>query len=183
MTRSATRANIADLRSPCNFASMLLRWFLPIAALISTPALAKDEALCGALENLKREAETSGPQRVEIFKQEAMTFACGRTVEAQAQVDFCDAAAGPVGLEFTHVFPWLIHGCLRDQHIKPELELADQYTGVRHRKKIVHLWAGWPDGVRMDIRYRPTGDFGADRKFRDYWGAYELVVWQPRSSP
>jgi hypothetical protein len=35
----------------------------------------------------------------------------------------------------------------------------------------------------MDIRYRPTGDFGADRKFRDYWGAYELVVWQPRSSP
>lgn len=162
---------------------MLVRWFILVSALLSSPIMAADQKLCGAVENLKREAARSGPQRIAIFKQEEMTFACGRTVEMDAQVAFCDAAADPVGLEFTHVFPWLIYDCLRDQRVRPGLDVVDQYTGIQRRKKIVHLWAGWPDGAQVDIRFQPSGEFGTGPQFKDYWGAYELVIWQPRSSP
>lgn len=185
MRRSGQSASdpIADIHPPCNLASMLVRWLIPLSALISSPVLAADQKLCGAMENLKREATRSGPQRVAIFKQEEMTFACGHKVEVDAQIAFCDAAAGSVGLEFTHAFPWLIYDCLRDWGIKPGLDVVDQYTGIKRRKKIVHLWAGWREGTRIDIRFQPSGDFGNGPQFKDYWGAYELVIWQPRLSP
>jgi hypothetical protein len=49
---------------------------------------------------------------------------------------------------------------------------------LRHRRKITRLWAGWRDGTRIDIRFKPSGDFGTAPEFRDYWGAYELVIWK-----
>lgn len=157
----------------------MLSRLLLLFAVASWPASAKEAALCSALENLKHEAVTSGPQRIAIFKQEEMTFACGRNLAVPAQVAFCDAAAGPVGLEFTHVFPWLVVDCLRAQRVQSSTALANQYTGIRHRKKIMHVWAGWKDGTRLDIRFRPDGDFGAEPRFKDYWGAYEMVIWLP----
>ncbi len=110
-----------------------------------------------------------------------MTFACGRTTAVKAQVEFCDAALAPVGFEFTHIFPWLIFDCLKAEHIKPQLETVDQYTGIAKRNKVKHLWAGWPDGTRIDILFRPTDNLGLEPKWRDYWGAYELVIWLPLS--
>jgi len=157
---------------------MLTRWFLLFAA-VPGPAYAVDQTLCQALNGLKHAAATSGPQRVTIFKQEEMTFACGRRIDAPAQVAFCDAAAAPVGVEFTHVFPWLVFDCLHAQKLKPGLTLLDQYTGIQHRKKLVHLWAQWTDGARIDVRFRATADFGTEPEFKDYWGTYELVVWWP----
>jgi len=107
-----------------------------------------------------------------------MTFACGRDKGNPAQDAFCLAAADPVGIEFTHEFPWLVFDCLSARGLHPTVQTVDQYTGTR-RKKVSHLWSGWKDGTRIDVRFIPTGDFGAEPKFRDYWGSYELAIWQP----
>jgi hypothetical protein len=121
-----------------------MRTLIGIAAItLASPAKAADAALCAALEGLRAEAIASRtPQRVAVFKMEEMTFACGKTSTAQAQVDFCSAALGAVGIEFTHAFPWKVHDCLKSQHIAPQLVLVDQYTGIRKRKKILRLSAG-----------------------------------------
>jgi len=108
-----------------------------------------------------------------------MTFGCGRRKEVVAQDRFCAAARDAVGLEFTHGFPWKIYDCLTRLGVRPSVALVDQYTGIRYRKKITHRWAAWGDGARLDVRFKPSGDFSKDIQFRDYWGAYELVVWRP----
>ena len=89
---------------------------------------------------------------------------------------FCSAVAEEVSPDFTHAFPWDVADCLRDAGVPPSLEQADLYTGLVNRKRIVHLSAGWRDGVRVDVRFAPIGDFG---EFKDYWGRYDLVVWRP----
>lgn len=60
------------------------------------------------------------------------------------------------------------------------MALVDQYTGLRDRKKVRRLWAGWRDGTRIDILFKPSGDFGEGAQYEDYWGRYELVVWLPK---
>lgn len=150
-----------------------------LVAFAST-ANAAEGNLCGALEGLKIEAQSShAPQRISIFKVDPMEFACGRTELILAQDTFCAAAGEEVGIEFTHAFPWKIWGCLKAQHIRPGLELVDQYTGLKNRKKVRHLWARWHDGTRLDILFEPTGDEGTEPRFKDYWGVYKLVVWRP----
>jgi len=156
---------------------MVWRWSMLLFALLASPALAVDHSFCQALDRLKVAARTE-PQHVAVIKQDAMTFACGRRKDAEEEVAFCDAAAKSVGIEFTHVFPWLIVDCLRAEHIKPGLETVDQYTGTS-RKKVRHLWANWRDGTDLDVRFKPTADLGTDAKFKDYWGNYELVIWEP----
>ena len=108
-----------------------------------------------------------------------MTFACGKTDKIQAQVEFCTTAFAAVGIEFTHSFPWEVYDCLKSQHITPHLVLVDQYTGLRKRKKITHLSAQWKDGTRIDIRFKASGDYSDQPAFKDYWGAYMVVVWSP----
>ena len=158
-----------------------MRSLIVIAALtLASPASAADAAFCAALEGLRTEAIASRtPQRVAVFKMEPMTFACGKTDRTQAQVDFCSAALGAVGVEFTHAFPWEVHDCLKSQRIKPRLVLVDQYTGIRKRKKISRLSAGWNDGTWIDIHFEPSGNLADEPKFKDYWGAYMVVVWSP----
>jgi hypothetical protein len=156
---------------------MRLRWILSVLALIAAPASAADRQFCSALDDVKAEAVRSGPQRIGIVKTEAMTFACSRSRGATVQEAFCSAAAGPVGVEFTHVYPWLIYDCLRAERLQPGVETADQYTGMS-RPKALHLWAEWRDGTRIDIRFEPSGDFGPEPRFKDYWGSYELVIWR-----
>lgn len=157
-----------------------MRCLIVLAALVATPASAADAAFCTALEGLRSEAIASRtPQRVAVFRLEEMMFACGKTRTIQAQVEFCSAAFGAVGIEFTHDFPWEVYDCLKSQQITPQLVLVDQYTGIRKRKKISRLSAGWKDGTRIDIRFEPTGNFSDQPKFKDYWGAYMVVVWSP----
>ncbi|CAN5525704.1 hypothetical protein BH10PSE14_BH10PSE14_19300 [soil metagenome] len=155
-------------------------WLFLAMACVSSSAMAAVKDFCRALSSLKNEARSSGnPQRVAVVKEEAMTFACARNKEVGAQVAFCAAALDAVGIEFTHAFPWLVHDCLRADHIRSTIETVDQYTGLRGRKKVRHLWARWGDGTRLDLRFEPWGDFADDAKFRDYWGAYKMVIWQP----
>ena len=158
-----------------------MRNLIVIAGLtLASPASAGDAAFCTALEGLRTEAIASRtPQRVAVFKMESMTFACGKTNKTQAQVDFCSAALGAVGIEFTHAFPWEVYDCLKSQHIAPQLVLVNQYTGIRKRKKISRLSAGWKDGTRIDIQFEPSGDYSDQPEFKDYWGAYRVVVWSP----
>ena len=151
-----------------------------LCALTASPACAEDKPLCAALDGLKTEARVSGmPQRVSVIKEEEMTFACQRRKEVAAQDAFCKAAMDAVGLEFTHAFPWKVRDCLVHAGIHPGMALADQYSGLRHHKKIGHLWAGWRDGTRIDILFKPSGDFGDTPMYRDYWGRYDVVVWRP----
>ncbi|WP_420382838.1 hypothetical protein [Novosphingobium sp.] len=157
---------------------MFARCFLATLALISSPVLATETTLCQALDGLKTEAERAGPQRINIFKQKVMTFACGATKNVSAQSAFCTAAAEPVGIEFIDKFPWLIYDCLRNEDVSPALIFSDQYTGI-NRKKITRLSAKWRDGMRLDISFTPTGDFGPKPKFREFWGTYTLSVWRP----
>jgi len=170
---------VADVDRTANKSPM--RNLIVIAALtLASPTGAADAAFCAALEGLRSEAIASRePQRVAVFKMEPMTFACGKTSKAQAQVDFCSAALGAVGIEFTHAFPWEVHDCLMSQHIAPQLVLVDQYTGIRQRKKISRLSAGWKDGTRIDVRFEPAGDYSDQPEFKDYWGAFRVVVWSP----
>jgi hypothetical protein len=158
-----------------------VRWlFASVAMLTSVSASASDTAFCDALDQLKVEAARSRtPQRVAIFKEEAFTFACGRTDGNSTQEAFCSAALPVVGLEFTHGFPWHVRACLRARGIEPGLETAAQYTGLRDREKIRHLWGAWRDGTRIDIQFEPTGDFSDDNQFKDYWGVYRMVIWMP----
>lgn len=159
---------------------MRLGLWLSLGMLSATPALAADAPFCAALRALGQEARTSGEaQRVAVLKQEAMVFACGRTNDVAAQRAFCDAALGAVGVEFTHAFPWKVYDCLKRDQLRPKVEQVDQYTGLRGRRKIVHLSAGWKDGTRLDIRFHPDGDFGDAPEFKDYWGFYRLVIWRP----
>ena len=157
---------------------MMAHWLTPLVLLAVTPAWANDGQLCRALQDLRKESAVSGPQRIAIFKEEEMTFACGRNKSVTAQSAFCDAAATEVGLEFTHKFPWLVYDCLRVESIRPQLQKIDQYTGI-NRKKVVHLRAKWPDGTAIEVAFEPSGDFGPQPRFKDYWGAYKLVVWRP----
>jgi hypothetical protein len=157
---------------------MSLLWSIPVTALLASPAFATDHEFCRALDRLRVAAHTE-PQRVAILKQDAMTFACEKRKGLETEKAFCNAAAKSVGIEFTHVFPWLIVDCLQAEHIKPGLETVDQYTGIAGREKVRHLWANWRDSTHLDIRFKPTADFGTDAKFKDYWGGYELVLWKP----
>ena len=158
---------------------MIARWLSIMLALLSGPACAADRGFCQALDTLRKEAARSGPQRVSVIKDEAMTFACELTKGAPAEKAFCDAAADAVGIEFTHKYPWLIFDCLEKSEVTAKLELADQYTGISGRKKIRHLWARWHDGTRLDILFRPGGDLGDGLEYKDYWGRYDMVVWKP----
>jgi len=153
---------------------------ISFALLGTVAARASEPTLCNALSNLKAEAERSNEaERVALIKEEEMTFACRRAKEVAAQDRFCRAALDEIGVEFTHRFPWAIAECLRRQGAHPSLELVDQYTGLRDHKKIRHLWAGWKNGTRIDISYKPLGDFTNDPQFKDYWGEYQLTVWRP----
>ncbi len=120
------------------------------------------------------------PQRVAVIKEEAMTFACQRNADVAVQVAFCHAALNRVGLEFTHAFTWYVRECFSSVGLRPTIETVDQYTGLRDRRKIVHMWGQWHDGTRIDVQFEPSGDFGD--QFRGYWGAYKLVVWRPSGS-
>lgn len=149
-----------------------MRWLLSVLALASSStAVASERPYCGALMELKEEARKTGtPQRISIYKVEEFTF----------QDEFCSAALPIVGLEFTHKFPWSIFSCLSEQGMKPRTKTVYQYTGIRGRKKLNHLWATWDDGTHIDIRFEPLGDFSDDSEFRDYWGVYRMVIWQPQ---
>jgi hypothetical protein len=161
---------------------MRILWFALALGSLSSPAVAAGKDFCRALIDLKNEARSTGdPQHVAVLKVEAMTFACERNEGVAAQVAFCTAAGKAVGLEFTHEFPWLVYDCLRAAHITPGVETIEQYTGLRARKKMTRLWASWPDGTRLDIRFQPLGDFADAAELRDYWGSYKLVIWQPSS--
>jgi hypothetical protein len=108
-----------------------------------------------------------------------MSFTCQRKRGVAAQAAFCAAAVGAVGFEFTHIFPWKVYDCLRERGLSPSVTVVDQYTGFTNRKKVAHLWAGWSDGTRLDIRFQPSGDFSDEPQFKDYWGSYSMVVWHP----
>lgn len=158
-----------------------MRWLAVIAVLsFAAPAGAAEGSLCLALADLRLEAQSSGsPQRISVFKDEPMVFACGRKKEVPAQDAFCSAAFDAVGLEFTHIFPWKVYDCLKIQGANPNVTLVDQYTGIQKRKKVTHLWAAWGDGTRVDINFEPTGNFADDAEYRDYFGVYRLVIWRP----
>ncbi|MBC6983168.1 hypothetical protein [Caulobacter sp. 17J80-11] len=143
-------------------------------------AQSAEPTLCPALDGLRAEAISSGtPQRVTVFAEDSMAFVCRREKNQAALKDFCSAAFDVVGIEFTHGFPWEVADCLEAAKVRPSLELVDQYTGLTDRKKITHLTAGWRDGVRIDIRYVPSGDFSSSPQNKDYYGRYDLVVWKP----
>jgi hypothetical protein len=159
-----------------------MRTALAVVALLypAASAHAADAAFCTALDGLRAEAMNRGaPQRIAVLKGEAMTFACGRDAEVAAQKVFCDTALNQVGVEFTHAFPWYVRDCLSSDGVRSSIKLLDQYTGLRDRKKIVHMWGQWKDGIRIDVHFEPSGDFGDQPRFRSYWGAYKLVVWRP----
>jgi len=146
-------------------------------SLVPSLAVAAEPDLCQALKDLKTEALASGiPQRVGVIKEDVMTFACMHSASA-AERAFCNAAAQAVGIEFTHAFPWRVERRLAAEGVPARMETVDgQYTGLRDRKKVMHLWASWRDGARLDIRFEPSGDFGSEK---DYWGTYRLVIWRP----
>lgn len=158
-----------------------MRCLVVIATLsFAAPASADEASLCSALADLKLEAQNSGsPQRISVLKDEPMVFVCGRKKDVPVQDAFCSAAFHAVGLEFTHVFPWEIYDCLKSQGVRPSLTLVDQYTGIKRRKKVTHLWAAWGNGTRIDISYEPTRNFADDAELRDYFGVYRLVIWRP----
>jgi len=157
---------------------MRTRWAVILIASISNPAFAADRGLCQALDVVKESAR-GGPQRITILKRDDETFACRRRTDAGPAVKaFCEAAAEPVGVEFTDKFPWLIYDCLRSEHLAPWVTTVDRYTGMG-KKKATHLWGRWRDGTRLDIRFVPTGDSGPKPEFKNYWGDYELVIWRP----
>jgi hypothetical protein len=159
-----------------------MRYILPLLALVCLPqpARAADAGFCRALDGLKQAARISGKtQRVSIMKTDEQVFACRRAKEIAAQERFCSAAAEPVGTEFTHVFPWLVHDCLVTAHISPAMETVDAYTGIG-RSRISHMQATWPDGARLDIRFTPApAAFDTEPQFKDYLGIYELTI-EPR---
>jgi hypothetical protein len=107
-----------------------------------------------------------------------MTFACELTRGVVSHEAFCSSAMQAIGLEFTHAFPWRVYDCLRREGLRIGVTTVDQYTGMTHRKKVTHLWAGWADGSRLDIRFDPMGDLSQDPRSRDYWGIYRMVVWR-----
>ena len=136
--------------------------------------------LCKTIDGLRREAARSETrQTVSIFKEEPMTFACGKVKGVQAQDDFCREAMSAIGLEFTHRFPWVVRDCLIKEALRPEFQTVDQYTGLADHAKIVHLSATWKDGARIEVSFEPSGDFGGAPDFKDYWGEYRLSVSPP----
>lgn len=157
--------------------------FLAVLMGVAAPAHATDAAFCAALDGLRTETTNTGvPQRIAVIKEEEMTFACRRNADVGAQVAFCDAALNQVGVEFTHAFPWYVRDCFSSSGVRLSIESVDQYTGLRDRKKIAHMWGRWRDGTRIDVRFQPSGDFGDQPKFRGYWGTYSLVVWRRSGS-
>ena len=152
---------------------------LLLVLVLPTCAHASDDNLCAALDKLRLFAAHSSQQRVTIYKQAAWEFACGARKDLTEQKAFCNAASESVGLEFTDVFPWLVFDCLHKEGMTSSIHTLNEYTGIKNRKKIDHLWAGWHDGTRLDIRFKPTGDFGNEPKFKDFWGNYEMVIWKP----
>jgi hypothetical protein len=104
--------------------------------------------------------------------------ACREDRPIPAEATFCDAALKADGNEWPHAFPWNVLGCVRIARAHPITEQVDQDTGL-DLKKIIHLRAGWLDGVRIDIRYVPTGEFNKSPKYEDEFGRYEMVVWKP----
>jgi hypothetical protein len=157
--------------------AMLVRGLLIPLLLVTSPALAADAPFCRALKHLKAAAH-SEPQSVRIIKAEPMTLLCGRSPTSDAQKAFCAVAAHHVSMEFTDVFPWMVHDCLRAEGLSPQVETVDQYTGMS-RQKLRHLSADWRDGTHLDVRFQPTGDRGEDARLKDYWGYYELVIRKP----
>ena len=134
-----------------------------------------DRKLCRAILDLKKVAKaTHAPQQVGIVKDEPMTVACERRDDAGKA--FCNTAISSISIEFTHAFPWQVRGCLVDWGLSPQIDTADQYTGLSGRKKITHLSADWRDGTRIELHFVARGDFGDGPEYKDYWGVYRLDI-------
>lgn len=114
-----------------------------LVAFAST-ANAAEGNLCGALEGLKVEAQSSHtPQRISIFKVDPMEFACGRTKSILAQDipddDILEFAEGriPCCLHFAEMLPVdegkvdrARHRVLRDQ-AKGAFEEIGEFVAVK----------------------------------------------------
>ena len=157
----------------------ILPWIAPVLV----HAQRSPAPLCDTLSGLEKEAALSRKSaRIIVFADEPMEFACGHAKNAPAQLAFCSAAMEAVGLEFKHMFPWRVADCLRGARVHPGTKEVAQYTGTNWRK-ITHLTAGWPDGVRIDIRHVPRDDAGDPSPLKGYYGRYEMVVWKPSNTP
>jgi hypothetical protein len=148
--------------------------------LTATPCAARPDRadFCKALFDLARQARLTGePQRIAIFMDVPMQTACELSKD-RVRDDYCRTALDATGLEFRHLYPWTVTDCLRAQGAKPRMETSHAFPGLKLRR-IDHLAAGLPGGVRLDLRYTPDPDSGRDGDMRDYYGRYDLVVWRP----
>lgn len=156
------------------------RWLFALMTLIiATPTFAAEVPVCAALETLRAEVRSSHePARIAVFNTVPESVACRRGNTA-AQADLCSAVMPSLGIEQMHRFPWLIRDCLNQAGIPSYTEQVDQQTMLKNRKKITHLWAGWRDGGRIDIRFRSADTSGTHDRYSDYFGTYELTIWYP----
>ncbi len=148
-------------------------------SLAATSSSAAELSLCQALDALRAEVRDSRtPAHIAVFNTAAESMVCRRGKEP-AQADFCSAVTPLLGTEQMHKFPWLIKDCLSQAGVHPYLQTVDQITYQKNRNKIVRLWAGWPDGGRIDIQYVSADTTDVHNRFTDFTGAYKLTIWYP----
>lgn len=145
------------------------------ATALTAPAQARENArLCVALRQAERSL-TDLPITVTILKLEPFEIACQRQVD---QAALCRELMASVPLEHTHLYPWMVRGCLEKWGRKVRVQTGDGLTGLT-RPKIVRLESRSPKGVEWLLTFTPETDDG----MQGYYGRFALTLSPKPSHP
>lgn len=135
--------------------------------------------ICAALDRLAAGAvATRRGQEVSVLTLAPFEIGCAPAHDAAGAGAFCEAVAMHTSMEFTHVFPWQIHDCLRGVGVPVSIETVAEHTGVIGRAKIVRLSARTQAGVAVEIVYTPEPEAAPDPNpfMRHRYGRYRLTL-------
>jgi hypothetical protein len=140
----------------------------------------RQNLICDSIVDLGLTAIASGtPQRVFFGRVSQTRATCGPDDAVPTHQDFCNAVVKEVGVSNPNRFPWMVYECLGMSHGIPDVETADEYSGVEGRKKVRLLRASLKNGLAIEIRFGPTGDFGTKPFYKNYFGTYVMTIWKP----
>ena len=116
------------------------------------------------------------PITVTILKLEPFETACQRQVD---QEGLCRELMASVPFEHTHLYPWMVRGCLEKWGRNVRIETADGVTGLTQRK-IVRLESRSPKGVDWLLTFTPENP---DDGMQGYYGRFALTLTPKRLRP
>lgn len=157
-----------------------MRWIvlLSIAAISGCATEADDPHLCPALGRVISNSELrGGSHSIRVIQLAPGELACTQQRGFPSDRGYCAATLSEVGLEFPHLYPWLVRDCLLAMGGRTQTDTVDEYSGLTGREKIVRLESILEDGTTVSLRFYPEDEGGPETgQLAHYFGTWHLRV-------